>query len=166
MPSHKPELATLSITRLHELTGFARETITKRLEGKLEPARRDGRTIYYYPRAALPLLYLLEERLDASQERARLDRARSIAQEMKNALDRKELVSATAVVELWSRRIVMVKTRLRALPAQAAARIPGVTTQITARLIDLVERVLVGLADDADTGDDPDRSRESVAPRS
>lgn len=152
MATHKPELSELSITQLHELTGKARETITKRLEGRLQPTRRDGRTIYYAPRAALPLIYLDEEQLDATQERAKLDRARSEAQEMKNAVDRAELVPATAVVRTWAAKVVMVKTRMRSLPAQAASLIPGVTAQIARRIGELIERALTDLADDDSDG--------------
>lgn len=162
MPTHNAEDAEVSITRLHLLTGKARETITKRLEGRLQPLRRDGRTIYYDPQAALPLIYLLEEGLDPAQERAHLDRAKREGQEMLNAVKRGELVSAEAVVTTWATKIVTIKSRLRALPAQAAARIPGVTPAITKRLIELVARALSDLADDAGSSD----TREPLEPRS
>jgi len=162
--THKPELSELSITQLHELTGKARETITKRLEGRLKPTRRDGRTIYYSPRAALPLIYLDEEQLDPGQERAKFDRSRNEGQELKNAVDRAELVPASAVVRTWAAKVVMVKSRMRALPAQAAALIPGFTAAMARRLAELIERALTDLADDNDSERGPP-PRGPVAPR-
>ena len=56
MPTQKADLSRLSITQLRELTGRHATTIRKRLKG-LKPLAKDGRTIWYAPREALPLLF-------------------------------------------------------------------------------------------------------------
>lgn len=118
MPTHKPDLSRLSISQLHQLTGRSRETIRRRLEG-LEPAARDGKTIWYEAREALPRI-AGGEGLDLSAERARLAREQADAQEMKNAVARGELVPADQIEGAWVALLSGVRTRLLAVCGKAA----------------------------------------------
>jgi hypothetical protein len=63
MPTHKPDLGTLSISQLAGMTGHAKETVARRLRAAgLEPARADGRTLWFVTRDALAVLYGAEVR--------------------------------------------------------------------------------------------------------
>lgn len=63
MPTHKPDRTQLSISELSDVTGFAKETVTKRLRAAgVHPVREDGRTLWFAPQEALPALYERESR--------------------------------------------------------------------------------------------------------
>jgi len=81
MPTHKPSLAQLSVSQLSAATGFAKETVTKRLHAAgLEPARMDGRTTWYSTRPALAVLYQPEARRSGNGTgRAGLTKAEELA---------------------------------------------------------------------------------------
>lgn len=92
MPTHKPDLAELSISQLALLTGFMPRTVRKRLAAAhVAPCREDGRTVWYEPPAALRALYGAPS---GGAERARLDAARADLAELELARRRGELINA------------------------------------------------------------------------
>lgn len=52
----KTDLSELSLNQYQELTGKSYRTIKKRLE-RLDPLRTDGKSVFYQPKEALPLIY-------------------------------------------------------------------------------------------------------------
>ena len=129
MPTQKADLSRLSITQLRELTGRHATTIRKRLKG-LKPLAKDGRTIWYAPREALPLLFGIGG-LDLTAERARLAKEQADGQELKNALARADLVLPDAMDRATIALATAVSSRLQAIgtrtaPALAVERkVPG-----------------------------------------
>lgn len=118
MPTHKADLSRLSITQLGELTGRARETIRKRLNG-LKPVAKDGKTIWYAPREALPLLFK-KGGLDLTDERARLAKEQADAQELKNAISRGDLVLPDATDHATIALATAISARFQALGTRLA----------------------------------------------
>lgn len=151
MTTARKSLRLLNVSQIAEVLGISTATASARLNAEgVEAAEIRGRVKVFDAPTALRALLVGSGGLDAQQERARFDRARSEAQEMKNAQRRGELVEGSAVVRTWSAKAVIVKNRLRALPAQAAATIPGVTPAVAKKLAVLVDRALTDLADDAE----------------
>ena len=72
MSTHKQDLSKLSINQLSLITGLAYNTVKRRLSG-LDPADKDGRTLYYSTPDALAKIYSTK----AESEKDRLDRARA-----------------------------------------------------------------------------------------
>jgi hypothetical protein len=113
VPTHGPNLRRLSISQLVIITGRAPRTISEKLRAKaVQPVGQDGRTIYYDPRQALPVLY---EALDSAAERTRLDAARADAQEMKNALARGETLQSHEADYVGTALVSALKMRMMAL---------------------------------------------------
>jgi phage terminase Nu1 subunit (DNA packaging protein) len=125
MPTHKRDLTALSITDCAWLARCAKETASKRLkEAGVEPVRQDGRTIYYDPREAVPVL-LGVEKLDLSAERARLAKEQADAQQMKNAELRGEMVLGSEVEVFLAGLFSAVRMKVLAVPAKAAPEAHG-----------------------------------------
>lgn len=149
MPTHKANLTRLSIRSLAELTGFANETVSKRLrEAGLTPVVRDGRTLIYETRPALRVLFATA---DPQAERARFDRARADAVELKNRQVRGELVPAAdqdrAVIALAT----LTSSRLQGIPAAIAQELAATRKPAEAHAI--VERAIhAALHELADAG--------------
>ena len=149
MPTVKADLSRLSMTQLAELTGRAHETVSKLLrEAGLEPAARDGRTLYFTPRLALPVIFEIGTGLSLEAERARLAREQADGQAIKNAVSRAELVLAADVRSTWSAVVLTIKERLLSLPAHAVSKIPGFRKSMAKALDGLVREVLTELAHD------------------
>lgn len=104
------------MSELARISGKKPETIKKRL-GELSPSREDGRTLYYRPREALPLIFQSD---DPQAEKARLDRARADLAEHDLALKRREALDATEVEEAWTETLSALRNRLLAIPGKAA----------------------------------------------
>ncbi len=121
MPTHGPDLSALSITQLAKLTGCAKETVRKRLDAKgVAPARRDGRTIYYHPPTALPVILKAGDGLNPAAEKARLDATKADLAELDLAERRGELISASEAEAAIVVILTAVRTKLLALPAARA----------------------------------------------
>jgi phage terminase Nu1 subunit (DNA packaging protein) len=150
VPTQKADLSRLSLTQLQELTGRHPTTIRKRLSG-LKPIAKDGRTIWYAPREALPLL-VGSAGLDLTAERARLAKEQADGQELKNALARADLVLPDAMDRATIALATAVSSRLQAIgtrtaPALAVERsVPGCQKIVDAA----VDQALHELADAAD----------------
>src|SRR5262249_50434887 len=98
MPTHSANLRRLSISQLNQITGRSPRYISERLRSAgLQPVAEDGRTLFFDPRQALPVLFEVDT---AQAERARLDRARREEIELRLAKERGELIEAD-VPERW-----------------------------------------------------------------
>ena len=121
MPTHKPDLQLLSISQLAELCGMDRRTITARLDGKLEPERRDGKTVLYVARAALPVIYQTGEGLSLEAERARLAKEQADAKAMENEVTRGTHAPTDQTGEALIALASNTQRKLLAVPARVAA---------------------------------------------
>lgn len=150
MPTSRKPWSEATITQLHEATGKTDEWIRRRLSESpaIEPARRTGREVYYRTAAALERIYLGGAGLDLTMERAKLARAQTEQTELKNALLRGELLQREDVKSHWANLVLACKEKLRALPAHARARIPGLKKKAVLALGELVDEALTELADD------------------
>ena len=72
MTTHKQDMSKLSINQLSQITGKAYNTV-KRLLAGLDPAGKDGRTLYYLTADALARIYGAK----GECEKERLDRVRA-----------------------------------------------------------------------------------------
>ena len=153
MPTHKEDLSRLSITQLHELTGRARATIRRRLED-LEPTARDGRTVWYAPREALPLLFGIGG-LDLTAERARLAKEQADGQELKNALARADLVLPDAMDRATIALATAVSSRLQAIGTRTAPALAaeGKVAGCQKIVDEAVAQALLELSEAADKAD-------------
>lgn len=117
MPTHREILAELSTSDLAYLARRKPGSVRRQLEeAGLKPVRVDGRTLWWNGRHAFAALL---ERRDTTTERSRLDRARAVAQELKNAQLRGELMfrsesarASIALARLTSGRMQMLPTML------------------------------------------------------
>ncbi len=93
------------------------------------------------------------EALDATQERAALDRARREIVELELARKRGELLPAGEVERVWLGQVAAAKSRLLALPSKLAGRCAGLPPheiEVEARAI--VHECLTQLASDGEDG--------------
>lgn len=141
----------MNISKLAWVTRTAAETVSKRLRSAgVEPVARDGRAIFFDPRAAIPILLGVGEGLNPQAERARLDRARAELTESALRARMAELVEARGV----DRSIVALRDRVTAafaeLPSQLAILLAGETDpqRCSALVEEEVHRVLHVLADE------------------
>lgn len=114
-----------SINQMAEWTGFDRRTIKRKLSD-LDHIDGPSRAHLFDSEAALPLLYgggTDGERLDASQERAALDRERRRAAEMANAKAAGEVIPVGEVAAAWEQQVGVARGRLLAMPARIAPKV-------------------------------------------
>lgn len=148
MPTHKADLASLSTAQLADLTGKAPRTVGKLLRAAgVKPTTEDGRTLYWNPPVALPVIYGNGDGLNPQAEKARLDRARAETAELELRRRRGELLEVADVRDTWSDRILSWKEKLRALPASATVEIPGFSREMARKLLAMVDETLTELAD-------------------
>lgn len=114
----------ISINELFVLTNIDRRAIGRRLAG-IEAEPGPGKALLYQSDAALRLLYAGPdgERLDASQERALLDRERRKALELANSRLEGKLLPVDEVSKAWEEQIAIAKGRFLALPSRLAPRL-------------------------------------------
>jgi hypothetical protein len=126
VPTHKPDLSALSIAQLAELTGRHRTTVTQRLrEARLDPVRTDGKTLWYTPRLALPVILGTGEGFDPQAEKARLDRARWELAELELAKRRGELISKDDSKAVGIAVASTIATGFLAYPTKVAPLLDG-----------------------------------------
>ena len=151
MPTHRATLAELSTSEIAYLARMKHETARRRLaEAGLEPVRTDGRSVYFDPRDALPVL-LGVGKLDLSAERARLDRARAELAELDLAAKRGEYVRGEDVDAFTMGLVSTFAKALQAMPSKAApeVRVTASDAEAEAILAAYRDEALSGLADAA-----------------
>ena len=121
-----------SISRLSDLSGKSRATVVRRLEA-LKPIR-DGASLLYESREALPLIFELDRQsdLELSAERARLAHHQANKTSLEEASMREELIPAKDVQETWSNLISNARARLLALPSKSAHLVLAAETYLEA----------------------------------
>lgn len=152
MPTHKSDLSRLNLNKLVEITGMTSRTIKKRLGG-LDPVEKDGRSLLYLTKEALPLIYCPDdfddeiEKLDLTQERALLAREQRIAQTLKNEETKRNLIPLDLAISLIVAQNLAIKSALRGLPSKAKTKIPGLTAAAVQKMRRLIDGVLQNLTD-------------------
>lgn len=100
--------------------------------------------------------------LDLTAERARLAKEQADAQELKNAVARRELVVVTEVERGWQDILRKVRSRILACPSRIRSRLSHLTV-FDGEVIDAeLREALTELADD-DVGEDGDDGLEAAA---
>jgi len=94
-----------------------------KLAEDLEAAGHDGHGHPTYWLRDLVDALFANDRLDPQQEKAKLDKERRKAQEMKNAVDERELIPASEVEARWSAILGAVRARLLNLPTGKAPEV-------------------------------------------
>ncbi len=110
---------TVTINYLCDLTGFDRRTIQKRLSSLPQPANNQ-----FDAPTALKLIYRPDS-LDATHERAALDRVRRELAEIQKAERLGELIPAEVVKERWVSVAANTRAKLLTLPGRLAAVLVG-----------------------------------------
>lgn len=124
MPTHGPDLSELSLTQLAALTGVAHKTAHTRLNAKgVEPVRTDGRTKFYSPRVALPVILGVGEGLNAQAEKARLDRVSADLKEEELRRIRGETATRAEWEEATVAILSAVRSRMLSVASQVAAEV-------------------------------------------
>jgi phage terminase Nu1 subunit (DNA packaging protein) len=82
------------------------------------------------------------------REAARLKKEQADGQALKNAVMRRELVPAAAVVALWAKHIGAAKSKLRSVKSKLPSRIPKLTAKDTATIQELINQACNELSGD------------------
>lgn len=161
MPTHD-DISRLSITQLAWVAQCAKETASKRLrEAGVEPVGQDGRTIYYDPRFALPVLLGVGEGLSPTAEKARLDKARADLAELELATKRGELVDAADPDHGYVALATLVSARLQGVGSAIATELAAASKP--ARCQEIVDEAIhEALNDLAEAGE---KAAERLAAR-
>jgi phage terminase Nu1 subunit (DNA packaging protein) len=121
----KDNLSEVTLSQLETLTGICFRTLKKRL-GALAPTRVDGKSIFFDPQVALPVIYevataeSLTKRMNPEQEKARLSRAQAELRELDLAERRRQLISSETIEHIWSDMVTSARSRLLGLPSKCA----------------------------------------------
>ena len=164
MPTHRETLREVSATQLTELTGISPRTVRSRLtESGMKPARMDGRTTWWEPREALPVLYKISgsgtngESLDLTTERARESKERADKLGLENAVTRGNLLPAETVSWFMTMQATAWKSRLRGLSTKAR-ELMGFSVEQSQTLLGLIDDTLRSLADSDELPEDASES--------
>ena len=110
----------LSTSELSRLTGFARETVAKRLIDMESTVR--GNAKLYDSMVALPLLYgyQSDSLYDLTEQRARLTYHQAENEFLKEQENKGALVRAADVLAAWQMKIAATRAQLLSMPSKAA----------------------------------------------
>lgn len=132
MATHKDSLSKVSINQLCQLTGSSYRTIKKRLS-RLDPISEDGRTLFFDPKRALPMIYgpaisADEDPLDAMvldpvRQSARLAKARADKTELEIKILKREMIPAPEVETEWSALVIAFRAKMLTISSKAAQTI-------------------------------------------
>jgi hypothetical protein len=109
---------TWSIYAAHIELGVSRQYLGK-IAADVKPAGEGSRGPTYWLKDLIAALYGRDD-LNATEEKAKLDKVKREREELKLAQDRKELLPASEVEEDWSKQVMNVRARLLALPGKLA----------------------------------------------
>lgn len=154
MATHKQDLSKLSINQLCQLTGRGFRTIKDRLS-RIEPVDSDGKSLFYDPQTALPLIYDLGEEgddpnpLNPTVQQARLSKARADKTELEIQVMKGKLIPAERVEQVWGEMISAFRAKTLSIPTRAAQVIAGMTNkfEVETTLRSMVFESLKELAD-------------------
>ena len=113
-------MSNLSTSQLSRMTGFARETIAKRLID-LESTVK-GNAKLYDSKKALPILYgyQADALYDLTEQRARLTFHQAENEFLKEQENKGALVRAADVLAAWQMKIAATRAQLLSLPRKTA----------------------------------------------
>lgn len=140
----------VSLNYLSELTGIDRRRVTRLLSDlPSQPGPNNSKTVDSI--LAIRVLYAGADgdgRLDASQERAALDKVRRELAELDLARRRHELIPVEEVAAAWTENVGIAKGRLLGLPSRVSGDMLRLKTQrdIEQRLKDAVIEILEELS--------------------
>ena len=118
----------ITVSKIHELTGIDRRTITKRL-GPLTPDNQGKQGHFYSSEKALPLVFCVgSQGLDPAQEKALLDRTRRELLELDLEIKRRNAIPADVVQTHWEGMIANTRAKLLNLPGRLATSVFGSST--------------------------------------
>lgn len=124
MPTTKADLSELSLNQLCTLTGMTYRTVVKRL-ADVTPCAKDGKTKYYDPVEALPVLYAKKDEgggggdfKKLTEERTRLTKALADKEELNVAVMRNEYIHHEVVSFVWTTMISNAKNRLNGMASK------------------------------------------------
>ena len=138
-----------SVSRLSDLTGFDRRTISKRVD-RLLPIK-EGKALLYETRDALPLCYqadMGEKQFDLEQERARLAHHQANREAMREAVERGEYLPASIVREYGAAAMTATKTKLLGIASKLRGRFPDVPQSMIDDISTLHREALQELGED------------------
>jgi hypothetical protein len=101
----------------------------------LKPLAEDGRSIFYDPRAALPVLFGVGAGLNPAAERARLDAAKAELAELELAKRRGELIDPAEAERILIALFGALSQRLQAIPRKAAPELAAESSPARCELI-------------------------------
>ena len=118
----------ISISKLHELTGIDRRTITRRLS-PLTPDNQGNVGHFYDSAEALRLVFGVGSGdLDPQQEKALLDRTRRELLEIEVDIKKQNIIPADIVQTHWEKLIANCRAQLLNLPNRLATKVVGAAT--------------------------------------
>jgi len=139
----------VTITRLVELTGMARITVTKRL-AHVEPVEKKGNWTYYDCHVAFPALYLAESKMgeksdgaNLTKEKAMLTAAQRKKAEIELALLEGSIIDAEDAADIMANCITESRAKMLGLPRKLGAEFG---TDVEERAEALVHEALDELA--------------------
>jgi phage terminase Nu1 subunit (DNA packaging protein) len=122
----------ISKNGLHKLFGIDRRTIDQRLEN-LQPVSRDGRSILYDIREAVPLILKLNTTdidKQLKEEQLRYEKARADKVELEVKKTRRELISIAEISPSNQRVFAAVRAGALAMPKKLALTLCSMTDPI------------------------------------
>ncbi len=139
-----------SISQLSRLTGFARETVAKRLEGLTAVEEKHSKQ--FESKDALPVLYEVAAgssgKYDLVEERARLAHHQANNESLKESQNRGALIPAELVADLGSGLVGAARTKLLALHSKIRNRHPELSQELIDEIEDLHHETLSELGKD------------------
>lgn len=136
MANSKVDLTKLSINQLETLTGVSYRKI-KKILADIPPAETTDNAIFYKSREALCLIFESQiekgsgesssEKLDAIQEKAKLDKLKAELVELQVQERKGILVPSDLVEKTWSDRIIAFRQKVLGIPNRVAAPVAAIS---------------------------------------
>ncbi len=131
----KVDLSNLTLNQLSELTGCTYRTVKGRLKG-LEPSKVDGKSYFYDPRAAIPLILEVAEKTGKDpaaaaakfilqDEKARHSAALANKTELEVKKLQRELLPAQEVERDVTKMIMSFRAKILVMPSRLSAQLAG-----------------------------------------
>ncbi len=145
MGTHRDHLHEVSGAQLQDLTGKSYKTIRSKLrDAGLTPVRKDGRTQWWNPQTALPvILGRGVSALDAERTRESKERADKLS--LENAEKRGKVIPVETAVWAVGQRLSALRSRFRGIPTAARTRL-GISRDLSQSLLEMIDEALNDLA--------------------
>ena len=151
VPTQQAEIARVSTAQVAWLCRVKPETASRKLrEAHLEPVAKDGRTTWWDPRDAVPVVLGVGQGLVPSAEKARLDRASADLKELDLQIRRGELVPAGDTPVAMRALAKHIWSHVDRIPAAVASKLAREATPVGCQRIvaGAVRTALTALASD------------------